>query len=469
MSEGAARRMRSLLAAVHFRPKLADCLAAGYSARRLPRRRVAGITVGVVALPLAMAFAIASGVPPQAGIFTAIIAGFLISLLGGSRVQIGGPTGAYIVIVYGIVAQYGLANLAICTIAAGVLLCHGRDADGRPHPLHPGVDRDRLHQRHRVLILLSQVKDFLGLDIAMPEEFFTRMRAIAASLGKVDPVTLAVAVHLPGHRCGSGRNRSPPAAASSRPRPGTSRAEPGQPRAVARSRLPQHHAPRPPDDDAPARPDHRARRRLDGGGPARTSTWRRSARASAASRRRCPPSRGRRSRCPRCATSWRPRSRSRCWVPSSRCSPRAWPMRMIDDRHDPNQELMAQGVANIVAPFFGGIPATGAIARTATNVRSGARTPIAGIVHALTLLAIVLMAAPLAKYIPLAALSAVLVIVALNMGGLARLPRPAQVLDPVSRGAARDVRDHGRLRPHARGADRPRRWPACSSSTACRS
>ena len=132
------------------RPRLVTCLQSGYRRADFFADLGAGVTVGVVALPLAMAFAIASGVPPQAGIYTAIIAGFLISALGGSRVQIGGPTGAYIVVVYGIVSRYGVANLVICTLGAGVILCgDGRAAARRPDPLHSGQHRHRLHQRHR--------------------------------------------------------------------------------------------------------------------------------------------------------------------------------------------------------------------------------------------------------------------------------------------------------------------------------
>src|SRR5678815_1222900 len=179
---------------IAFRPKLVDTLK-GYTSQDFIRDLIAGITVGIVALPLAMAFAIASGVPPQAGIFTAIIAGFLISLLGGSRVQIGGPTGAYIVIVYGIVLQYGVANLIVCTIAAGLLLlAMGITRMGGLIRFIPVSIVIGFTNGIAVLILLSQVKEFLGLDITMPDEFFTRMKAIAANVGHVDPVTVAVSV-----------------------------------------------------------------------------------------------------------------------------------------------------------------------------------------------------------------------------------------------------------------------------------
>ena len=170
-----------MTAAIPFRPRLVETLR-NYSSRDFASDLVAGITVGIVALPLAMAFAIASGVTPQAGIFTAIIAGFLISALGGSRVQIGGPTGAYIVIVYGIVVQYGLANLLICTLMAGVmLLAMGMMRIGGLIRFIPVSIVIGFTNGIALLILLSQVKDFLGLKVALPDEFFTRIRTIAVN------------------------------------------------------------------------------------------------------------------------------------------------------------------------------------------------------------------------------------------------------------------------------------------------
>jgi SulP family sulfate permease len=393
-----------------FRPRLADCLGEGYSRAQFLQDLGAGITVGVVALPLAMAFAIASGVPPQAGIFTAIIAGFLISALGGSRVQIGGPTGAFIVIVYGIVAQYGVANLLICTVAAGGLLfAMGALRVGGLIRFIPVSIVIGFTNGIAVLILLSQLKDFLGLTLALPDEFFTKVRAIASHLDEANFAAVALAAAClpllwfwPKSITTGGQALETQAA---------------HPSATDLSVLRRVATP------------HGLRRMLSRvPGPIAVLVL---ASLVAALLRLPVETIGTR-------FGGIPQSLPDFVVPSitletlrslivptvtiallgaieSLLSARVADA-MIDDRHDPNQELMAQGVANIVAPFFGGIPATGAIARTATNVRSGGRTPIAGIVHAVTLLVIVLSAAPLAKHIPLPALSAVLIVVALNMG-----------------------------------------------------
>jgi sulfate permease, SulP family len=408
--------LEALTAAFRFRPKLLDCLQAGYTRADLRADVMAGITVGVVALPLAMAFAIASGVPPQAGIFTAIIAGFLISLLGGSRVQIGGPTGAYIVIVYAIVAQYGVANLIICTVASGVLLLvMGAARLGGLIRFIPVSIVIGFTNGIAVLILLSQLKDFLGLDIAMPEEFFTRMRAIVANIHHVHPATVIVAsaclfvlwswpksiktagqaleeedhAHLPVGGDGHGPRGDRAFVHTTR-----------RGRAVL-ARLPG------PIVVLVVASLAAALLHLDietigsrfGGIPQGLPAFALPELSLETLRKLLPPT----------------ITIALLGAIESLLSARVADAQ-IDDRHDPNQELMAQGIANIVTPFFGGIPATGAIARTATNIRAGARTPIAGIVHALTLLLIVLVAAPLAQYIPLAALSAVLIMVALNMG-----------------------------------------------------
>lgn len=417
MSDGAAHRLRSLLAAVRFRPRLVDCLAAGYSRQDLRADVLAGITVGVVALPLAMAFAIASGVSPQAGIFTAIIAGFLISLLGGSRVQIGGPTGAYIVIVYGIVAQYGLANLVICTIAAGVLLlAMGALRLGSLIRFIPVSIVIGFTNGIAVLILLSQVKDFLGLDISMPEEFFTRMRALAANVGKADPVTVGLSVAClaalwfwPKSITTTGRALEAEAEHTALHVGGEGHV-PQRDRAfhnsMRRGRMLLTRLPGPimvlviaSIVAAVLKLDVQTIGTRFGGIPQELPSFTWPELSLPTLRKLLAPT----------------ITIALLGAIESLLSARVADAQ-IDDRHDPNQELMGQGIANIVAPLFGGIPATGAIARTATNIRAGARTPIAGIVHAATLLAIVLAAAPLAKYIPLAALSAVLVIVAINMG-----------------------------------------------------
>ena len=362
-----------------FRPRLLECLK-GYDRHTLAADIGAGITVGVIALPLAIAFAIASGLKPEAGLFTAIIAGFLVSALGGSRVQIGGPAGAFIVIVYGIVQQYGLGNLLVSTAMAGVLLfVMGLTRIGSLIRYIPVAIVIGFTNGIAVLIGLSQVKEILGLKIdRMPADFFGATRAIAAAIDTVSlptvvlgsssllllilwgtvkrglfprvPSTLVVLVaatavtaafDLPvetiGTRFGGIPNGLPPLA-------------------------------------LPDLSWENARNLI---GPAVTIALLGAVESLL---------------CARVADN------------------------MIDDRHDPNQELMAQGVANIVAPFFGGMPATGTIARTSANVRSGARTPVSGIVHALTLLAIVLLAAPLAEHVPLAALAAILLFVAWNMG-----------------------------------------------------
>ena len=408
----------SLTSAFRFQPKLVECLKAGYTRADFRVDLTAGITVGIVALPLAMAFAIASGMPPQAGIFTAIIAGFIISLLGGSRVQIGGPTGAYIVIVYAIVVQYGVANLIVCTVASGVLLlAMGITRMGGLIRFIPVSIVIGFTNGIAVLILLSQMKEFLGLDIAMPEEFFTRVRAIATNIHLIDPVTVALASvcllllwFWPKSikTMGQALEDQEPSATHvtsggdtlARPRDRAFLNTSRRGRAVL-SRLPG------PIVVLVVASIMAFLLKLDvetigsrfGGIPQALPTFVWPDISLETLRKLLAPT----------------ITIALLGAIESLLSARVADTQ-IDDRHDPNQELMAQGIANIVAPFFGGIPATGAIARTATNIRAGARTPVAGIIHALTLLLIVLVAAPLAKYVPLAALSAVLIMVALNMG-----------------------------------------------------
>jgi len=360
----------------YFRPRLIDALR-GYTKARLSTDVTAGITVGVIALPLAIAFAIASGAKPEAGIFTAIIAGFIISALGGSRVQIGGPTGAFIVIVYGIIMQYGYANLLICTLMAGVILvAMGLTRMGNlikffPRPLIIGFTNGIA-----VLIILSQVKEFFGLQIeVMPADFIPKLQAIYHAASTVDVSTLLLAV-------GSALLIwfYPKSWAQKLPSPivalvlGTTIVAffnlPVETIGTRFGGIPQGL----PSFDPPEFTFAALRHLI---APAMTI-----------------------------ALLGAIESLLSAAVADG----------MIDDKHDPNQELIAQGIANIVTPFFGGLPATGAIARTATNVRAGATSPISGIVHALTLLIIVLVAAPLAKNIPLATLSAILLVVAINMG-----------------------------------------------------
>ncbi len=369
-----------------FRPKLLDCLH-GYNRERFSQDVGAGITVGVVALPLAMAFAIASGLKPEAGLFTAIIAGFLISALGGSRVQIGGPAGAFIVIVYGIVERYGLANLILATAMSGVLLfLMGLFRLGTLIRFIPVAVVIGFTNGIAVLIMLSQIKDLLGLKVAtMPADFFgilntlwlnlhsanlaalllalaslslvvgwlrmsrrltdTRYRWVSMIPGSIVALIFATSVtwllNLPVETIGSKFGGIP-------------------------SSMPGFVWPEFSWDSA--------RFLLM---PTLTLTLLGAIESLL---------------CARIADG------------------------MIGDRHNPNQELMAQGVANFVTPFFGGMPATGTIARTVTNIKSGGTTPISGMVHALTLLAVVLAVAPLAGHIPLAALAAILMFVAWNMG-----------------------------------------------------
>ena len=361
----------------HFHPRLTETLKSGYNRQLFAADLSAGITVGIVALPLAIAFAIASGVKPEAGIFTAIIAGFIISALGGSRVQIGGPTGAFIVIVYGIVVQYGLANLLICTIMAGfMLLLMGLFRLGNlikfiPRPLVIGFTNGIA-----VLIALSEIKDFFGLKMdRVPAEFSHKIAALFHALPSIDPLSLVLAtlsalliIFYP--KAWSQRMPSPIVALTLGTLAVALLDLPVETIGTRFGGIPQGL----PVFDSPEFTFATLRHLFS---PALTI-----------------------------ALLGAIESLLSATVADG----------MIDDKHDPNQELVAQGIANIVTPFFGGIPATGAIARTATNVRSGASSPVSGIVHALTLLLIVLIAAPLAKNIPLATLAAILMVVAFNMG-----------------------------------------------------
>jgi len=374
---------------VWFRPRLFDTLK-GYSARDLMPDVIAGLTVGIVALPLAMAFAIASGVKPEAGIFTAVIAGFLISALGGTRVCIGGPTGAFIVILYGIYAKYGAENLAICTVMAGVILLAmgfarlGTMIKYIPYPVTMGFTSGIA-----VLIFTTQIKDFFGLTVdKVPSDFVEKMRVLFEHFGTLQWPTVALAVGSFAIIKFWPKNFQ--------------RRVPGSIIALIAGTLVVALFNIPPEMIQTIGSKF-------GGIPQGLPT-------------------------PHLPTlSWenirhlfQPAMTIALLaaIESLLCAVVA--DGMIDDRHDSNQELMAQGIANIVSPLFGGIAATSAIARTATNIKSGARTPVAGIVHALTLLIIILAAAPWAKFIPLATLSAVLVNVALHMGewhNFGRLPK----------------------------------------------
>ena len=362
-------------------PKSVQCLR-GYSARTLASDVVAGITVGLVALPLAMAFAIASGVPPQSGIYCAIVAGFLVSLLGGSRVQVAGPTGAFVVVVAGIVAEHGLDGLFMCTLMAGVVLVLmgvtgiGSAVKYIPRPVVIGFTNGIA-----VLIASTQIRDFLGLDVAaLPGDFLGRLAALwaKADTASGSAVTLSVAALATILTF----RRWVPAV------PGTVVALVAGTAAAWWLALPVETVASRFGDIPAGLPEPVVPRfRFDLVLPLLSPTL-------------------------TVAMLGAIESLLSAVVAD----------RMSGDRHNPNVELVAQGIANVVSPLVGGLPATGAIARTATNVRSGARTPVAGMVHALTLLVIVLVAAPLAGHIPLCVLAAILMVVAWNMGEWRELP-----------------------------------------------
>ncbi len=357
-----------------FVPSLVGTLK-HYSWQQLGQDAVAGLVVGVVALPLAMAFAIASGVPPERGLYTAIVAGFLISALGGSKVQIGGPTGAFVVIVFGIVAQHGYDGLVLATLMAGVMLvCMGFSKLGAavkfiPYPVTMGFTSGIA-----VIIFSSQVNDLLGLRIAkVPAEFFEKWQEYLSHLGNIHWTTLGLGVGC---------------LVVLVLWPKVTRKVPAPLVAMAGATLAAYFLGLnvetigarfggiPNMLPEPSLPAITLEKLQKLSGPALTI-----------------------------ALLAAIESLLSAVVADG----------MTGDRHKPNMELVAQGIANLVSPLFGGIPATGAIARTATNVKSGGRTPVAGIVHALTLLLIMILFAPLAAYVPLCALAAILIVVAYHM------------------------------------------------------
>ena len=364
-----------LLLDKNWTPKLLSCLRGGYTRRDLIADLIAGVTVGLVALPLAMAFGIASGVSPQAGIYTAVVAGFFISALGGSRVQIGGPTGAFVVIVAGIIAAHGVSGLLMVTMMAGVILIVmavtglGSAVRYIPRPVTIGFTNGIA-----VLIASTQIKDFLGLQIgAVPSEFLARMRLLSRSVGSLQyPAvmiaigSLAIILLLPKI------TRRVPGAIVALVLATVAEAAFKLPLETIGTKFGGIPTGLPPLSFPEFRPDL-----IIPLLPAAVTVAMLAAIESLLS----------------------------AVVADG----------MIGDKHNSNIELFAQGVANFAVPLVGGIPATGAIARTATNVRAGARTPVSGIVHALTLLTILLVAAPLARFIPLATLAAILFVVAYNM------------------------------------------------------
>ncbi|HEX2539875.1 MAG TPA: SulP family inorganic anion transporter [Caldimonas sp.] len=393
-----------------FRPRLLDSLA-DYDRQRFLADAAAGITVGIVALPLAMAFAIASGVKPEQGIFTAIIAGFLISALGGSNVQIGGPAGAFIVIVYGIVQRYGFANLIISTVLAGVLLLAlGWFKLGALVRLIPISIVIGFTNGIAVLIAVSQLKDLLGLTLdKVPADFFAQASAIAANAGDANPYAIGL-----GLACLLGLLLWARLAAPAASVPVSDLVDPGgvavRPIAAERTRSAWRRATRIPGPIVALVLLSALAAWFDW--PVETIGTRFGGIPQALPAFVWP------------SFDWA--SVQRLFVPTvtiamlgaveSLLCARVADGLTTQKRHDPNQELMAQGIANIVTPFFGGIPATGTIARTVTNVRAGATSPVAGIVHAAVLLAIVLVAAPLAASVPLPVLAGILLFMAWNMG-----------------------------------------------------
>jgi sulfate permease, SulP family len=355
----------------------------GYSRQAFVHDAVAGVTVGLVALPLAMAFAIASGLTPQAGIYCAVVTGFIISALGGSRCQIGGPTGAFVVVVAGIVAEFGVSGLFMCTMMAGVLMVVlgvtglGTAVNYLPRPVVVGFTNGIA-----VLIASTQIKDFFGLRVdALPAEFAARLVVLVehagTASGRATLLASAALVTILVVR------RFVPAV------PGAIVALAGGTAAVLSFGL---------DVDTIGS--------RFGGIPSGLPI----------------------PAVPRFEMALipallRPAITVAMLGAIESLMSAVVADRMSGDRHNPNVELVAQGIANIASPLFGGLPATGAIARTATNIRSGARTPVAGIVHAVTLLVILIAAAPLARFIPMPVLAAILLGVAYNMGEWHEIPK----------------------------------------------
>ncbi|MGI1663536.1 SulP family inorganic anion transporter [Palleronia sp. KMU-117] len=356
-----------------MKPKILSTLP-GYRASDFAADVFAGLTVAMVALPLSLAIAIASGAEPATGLVTAIVAGFLISLLGGSRVQIGGPTGAFIVVVFGVIAEYGYDGLVLATLMAGVILVvagflkAGRLVSYVPEPVINGFTIGIA-----VIIATSQLRDLLGIGADVPAEVLPKLAALWEARGQTVPAALAVglvtmvlivvfrraAPRLPGLIVAVGLTSA----------------------AVALMALPvdtivSRFGDLPARLPAPALPEIT---------PARLVELLPSALIIA----------------------------FLAGVESLLSAMVA--DRMIDDRHRPNAEILAQGAANIGSALFAGLPATGAIARTATNIRAGARSPVAGIVHALAILVILLVASPLAGQLAMPALAALLILTAWNM------------------------------------------------------
>jgi SulP family sulfate permease len=364
-----------------------------YNAQTFSHDFIAGVTVGLVALPLAMAFSISSGMSPQAGIYTAIVAGFLSSLLGGSQAQVSGPTGAFVVVVAGIVAEYGAEGLFVCTAMAGILLVVlgltglGSAVKFLPRPVIVGFTNGIA-----VLIASTQIKDFFGLRIdKVPGDFMGRIASISAHFGTLSVgATVLASLALAGLIVFRKFVPRVPGAIVILVAGTAAAFFLHLPIETIRSRF--HGIPQGlPGIHLPHVTLNQAKELLS---PAITVAMLGAIESLMSA------------------------------VVSDR---------MIKDKHNPNVELIAQGIANIASPLFGGLPSTGAIARTATNIRSGARTPVAGMIHAFVLLVILLVAAPLADQIPLSLLAAILVMVSYNMGEWKEIPQilklsPADIL-----------------------------------------
>ena len=365
---------------LQVKPKLFSALK-NYNKKSFTADLMAGIITGIVALPLAIAFGIASGVSPEKGIITAIVAGFIISALGGSRVQIGGPTGAFIVIVYGIIQQYGMQGLTIATLMAGVFLIMlgvlrlGTIIKYIPYPIIVGFTSGIA-----VTIFTTQIKDLLGMQMeTVPADFIEKWIAYAQNITHIDlwstlvglasvviiAVTPRFSKKVPGSLIAI--IVITVVALLLKQYAGVTTIETIGDRFSINSNLPDAVVP--------------------------TITWEtiKSLAGPAMT----------------IAVLGAIESLLSATVADG----------VIGDHHDSNTELIGQGIANIASPLFGGIPATGAIARTMTNINNGGRTPVAGIVHAAVLLAIFLFLMPLAQYIPMACLAGVLVVVSYGMSG----------------------------------------------------
>lgn len=356
-------------------PQIFTCYRSGYSLKHFANDIIAGIITGIVALPLAIAFAIASGVSPEQGLYTAIIAGFLISFFSGSRVQIGGPTGAFIVIVCGIVHQYGMAGLTVATLMAGVMLvlmgiCRlGSIIKYLPYPLIIGFTTGIA-----VIIAVTQIPAFLGMHLdAIPSEFIGKLEVIGTHLNLIDPLSaglgvLALLIMIVWPR--------------------VTRRIPGSLVAILITTLLASGFNLPVETIGSrfgGVPDHLPSFAF----PSVTLDL--------------------------IKTLFAPALTIALLAAIESLLSAVVADGMTGRRHRSNAELIAQGIANIICPLFGGIPATGAIARTATNIKNGGTTPLAGIIHAVTLTLILLFFGRYAALIPMPALAAILLIVAYNM------------------------------------------------------